>query len=235
MLQERKQTRTHLMIDGLPVLMTRKSIKNIYLKVDAQTGEICVNAPFGSPVSQIEALVRRHRSWIEKRLADISAGKTSRPSLQTPDRTALWGEPFELRTVPQPGKAAPQFDGHLLLLPVPPDASSEQIQKRLNDWYRKQLAEALPAMIRKTEAHSGLHAAEYRIRDMKSCWGTCHSRDQRIYLNLKLVKYPPRCLEYVLYHEQTHLSIPHHGPDFWSQVSVFCPNWKEIRKELNAL
>ncbi|MGN1131041.1 MAG: M48 family metallopeptidase [Ruminococcus sp.] len=40
---------------------------------------------------------------------------------------------------------------------------------------------------------------------------------------------------YVIVHEFSHLIVPNHSKDFYSVVSEFCPNYKEIKKELNNI
>ncbi len=231
----RKTTQTRLEIDGLPVLLTKKTIKNTYLRVDKDTGEVCVNAPHRATIAEVEALVRGHRDWIEERRRETTAVPEAALHLSNPMRTALWGEDFELKPLPTAKRIEPVFCGGVLWLPVPPDATAEEVQQRLNDWYRRQLAAVLPAHTAHMEAITGLQAREYRIRDMKTCWGTCHRDSRRIYLNLKLVKYPPQYLDYVLVHELVHFLVPGHSAAFWNKVAEFCPDWRRMRSELNHM
>lgn len=70
------------------------------------------------------------------------------------------------------------------------------------------------------------------IKTFKTKWGSCSS-NQNIALNFKLVHLPIKFLEYVVIHEICHLKEKNHGKNFWSLVEKFCPNYKEIRKELN--
>ena len=95
------------------------------------------------------------------------------------------------------------------------------------------LSVVLPRVIARCEAATGLHAQSWRLRDMRSRWGSCNPRDKRITLNLRLKDYPEECLEYVVYHELTHLLVSNHSAAFWQRVSQVCPEWKRIRKSLN--
>ncbi|MGE4444341.1 MAG: M48 family metallopeptidase [Candidatus Altimarinota bacterium] len=70
------------------------------------------------------------------------------------------------------------------------------------------------------------------IKTFKTKWGSCSS-NQNISLNFKLVHLPIRFLEYVVIHEVCHLKEKNHGKNFWKLVEELCPNYKEIRKELN--
>lgn len=56
-----------LVIDGIPVEVNRKKIKNMYLYVKPPAGEVSVSAPMRMPRERIERFVREKRDWIEKR------------------------------------------------------------------------------------------------------------------------------------------------------------------------
>ena len=111
---------------------------------------------------------------------------------------------------------------------------SEEERKRQKELYRKQLAEILPEVIRKCEQITELHAREWRLRDMKTRWGSCNTVKKRIWLNIQLAACPRECLEYVVTHELVHLLVPGHGKEFWAYMDRFFPDWKRVRKELNG-
>lgn len=223
-------------IDKIPVEILRKKIRHMYLRVDSETGDVTVTAPLSCPDSDIEKLVHNHLDWIDQRQRHIREQNDRGISLRKDERTALWGNPFTLEPVYYIGRKPSEpifFDGRILRLPLPENVTPKGRETRLNNWYRSRFLEALPDFTTRMETRTGLAADTYLLRSMTSRWGTCNPHEKKILLNLKLVKYPPKCLEYVLIHELTHLKIPHHGPDFWAAVAVHCPDWKEIRQQLN--
>lgn len=78
----------------------------------------------------------------------------------------------------------------------------------------------------------GVHAAERRVRTMKTRWGSCNIKDKRIWLSSYLGVYPEECLEYVIVHELCHLLERGHNARFYSLVESCLPDWKERRKIL---
>ena len=70
---------------------------------------------------------------------------------------------------------------------------------------------------------------------MKSKWGVCNVTSNTITLNQELIKLEPICLEYVIYHELSHLKHPNHSKDFWSLVEKYVPNYKQIRKSMKTV
>lgn len=111
---------------------------------------------------------------------------------------------------------------------------TEEEKKAQKEEYRSLLLRILPEVIQKCEKITGLHAREWRLRDMKTRWGSCNIQKKRIWLNLQLAAYPRECLEYVGIHELVHLLVPGHGKEFWAYMDQFFPEWKRVRKELNG-
>ncbi len=72
-----------------------------------------------------------------------------------------------------------------------------------------------------------------KTRYTTSRFGSCNYRLKTVNLNLKLVHYDKKFIEYVFLHEITHLVHQNHSKDFYILLSKLCPNYKELKKELN--
>nr|MDD3720528.1 M48 family metallopeptidase [Candidatus Gracilibacteria bacterium] len=77
----------------------------------------------------------------------------------------------------------------------------------------------------------GISFQKLTIKTLKSKRGSC-THDQKIVLNSKLLHIPYKFLEYVVIHEVCHLKEKNHSYKFWKLVEGFCPDYKDIRKEL---
>ncbi|MBR3661333.1 MAG: M48 family metallopeptidase [Bacilli bacterium] len=71
------------------------------------------------------------------------------------------------------------------------------------------------------------------IRNMKTRWGVCNVKTNRVTLNFSLIKRNIKYLDYVIVHELSHLVHANHSKDFWKLVSILVPDYKNLRKELN--
>ncbi|MGA2654702.1 MAG: SprT family zinc-dependent metalloprotease [Gammaproteobacteria bacterium] len=99
---------------------------------------------------------------------------------------------------------------------------------------RLQLQLQAEPLFSKWQAIIGVAINEWRIKKMTTRWGTCNIEAKRIWLNLTLVKKPIECLEYIIVHELVHLLERNHNRRFYAHMDRFLPNWREIKKILDA-
>ena len=92
---------------------------------------------------------------------------------------------------------------------------------------RAHLRAVVPPLLEKWEPLLEVTAAEWRIKRMKTRWGSCNTRDRRIWLSLNLADKPLPCIEYVLVHELVHLLEPSHNARFKALMTRFLPDWKQ--------
>lgn len=121
----------------------------------------------------------------------------------------------------------------ILHMRVPQNSTVEQRKKLLEEFYRKKLKLVVPDLMEHYADIVGKAPAEWRIRSMKTRWGTCNTKEGRIWLSLHLAKKHPDCLDYVIVHELTHLHEPNHSKAFWARMDVYYPEWRTVRKLLN--
>lgn len=72
-----------------------------------------------------------------------------------------------------------------------------------------------------------------RLRKMTSRWGVCNIKTKVITLNTELLTKELGCLDYVIYHELSHLVEANHSKKFWSVVEENCPDYKKWRNLTN--
>ena len=69
------------------------------------------------------------------------------------------------------------------------------------------------------------------LKLLNSKWGHCTKKND-ILINVKLLNTERKFLDYVIIHELSHCKFKHHKKSFWNNVEKFCPNYKQIEKEL---
>ena len=105
----------------------------------------------------------------------------------------------------------------------------------LDKWYIKQAKEIFKEELDRIYKQFPINIPNpsLTIRKMKTRWGVCNVKTNRITLNLELIKRDIKYLDYVIVHELSHLVYANHSAYFWNLVSVLVPNYKTLRKELN--
>jgi len=73
-----------------------------------------------------------------------------------------------------------------------------------------------------------------RIREMKTRWGSCNPSKGYINLNLKLIEKSTECIEYVVFHELSHLVYADHSTKFYNYLSLFMPDWEKRKGRLET-
>lgn len=218
--------RTHTFIlDGIPIDIQQKPIKSIRLRVYKPDGYICVSAPLFLSLSRIEQQIVAKRDWIIQQHTKFKAQVVTL-NIETGELHPFLGKHYELHLQVTNKKPWIEFTDNNIQLHIQANPSFLDKERVLNNWYRQQMMNVLPTLITKWENIIGVNAQQYRIRLMKSRWGSCNTRDKRITLNLNLIKKPLQCLEYVLVHELIHILEPGHNKRFYAFMQQFLPDWK---------
>ena len=218
-----------LSIGSFTVFVTRKRIKNLYLRVLPQEG-ICVSVPMRTTDAEISRFVLGRTDWIAQQLE--KQARIVPRGFSDGDVVPYFGKSLTLRVVDCTGCTHLALRGDTLGLTIRQDAGEDAHKKAIDNWYRKALYEAAGAMLPAIERTVGKRAGELKVRDMKTRWGTCNIRTGLITLNLRLAERPVECLRYVLTHELCHLHESGHGERFWKRMDVYYPDWKRVRKLL---
>jgi predicted metal-dependent hydrolase len=225
-----------LVIGGLNVEVIRKDIKNLHISVMPPNGRVRVAIPAHVNDDRVRGAVVSKLAWIKKQQSDFEKQpRQSEREMVSGESHYFFGRRYRLEVVEVTGKSNLAIKGNsTLLLSTPADTSKEKRLKLLDEWYREQIKERLPALLTKWQAVVGVEAHHCGIRKMKTKWGSCNTSDKRIWLNLKLAKKPPECLEYILVHELVHLLERHHNRRFKAFMDEFMPNWSLHRDTLNS-
>ncbi|MCK5761262.1 MAG: M48 family metallopeptidase [Candidatus Izimaplasma sp.] len=74
----------------------------------------------------------------------------------------------------------------------------------------------------------------FKTRYMHTRFGSSNPKYKSININLYLVNFNEKYLEYVFLHEIVHLVHHNHSKEYYALLSKFSKNYKQIKKELNS-
>lgn len=219
-----------MVLDGIEIKVDKKRIKNIYIRIKPPAGDVIISAPFHMKDEDIYIFAESKIEWIKKHRRKYEGAASRR--LVSSEKTYLWGREYTL--VIKEGRGRAEASGESIIIYEPQSSSFEQRQAELNSLYRREFSQKISELAPQWEQRMGLFADEWRVRDMKTRWGSCNTVRKRIWLSLKLASYPVCCLEYVIVHELCHLLVPNHGADFKVLMDRFYPEWKKVKKLLDG-
>ena len=225
---------TRIQLEGIPIDVTRKKIKNMHLRVHPPEGAVRISAPTRMAMATIHDFALSKLDWIRAQQLNISQQP---PPVQNDfvdgEHHYFSGKTYVLRVVEK--RATPGVSRHdsELVLQVRPGSDSTSRGAVLDAWYREQLKLVLESLTEYWQQRLGVRVSQIKVRKMKTRWGSCTPGTGAIRMNLELAKKPPQCLEYVLVHELVHLLEPGHSRRFWGLMDEFLPNWRVCREELN--
>lgn len=126
-----------------------------------------------------------------------------------------------------------------LELKLPASLTLEQKQKTITKLSKKLISNDLHGKVELllntlNEGFYNYKLNELRIREQQRLWGSYSRGTGNITLNLRLLFAPTKIIEYVIAHELSHIKISGHTKQFWNNVSIAIPDYKERRKWLRT-
>jgi len=223
-------------VNGVPVEIVRKDIKNLHLGVYPPHGRVRVAAPLRLSDDAVRLAVVGKLRWIKRQRARFDAQpRQSEREMVSGESHYVLGQRYRLNVIEYDGPNKVVLRNKTSIdFYVRPQTDASQREKALQRWYRDQLAVLVPPLLDKWQSLLGVVVSNWAIKKMKTKWGSCNPTARRIWLNLELAKKPVHCLEYILVHELVHLVERRHNDNFVALMNEFLPQWRSRRTELNA-
>jgi len=223
-------------VSGITVDVHRKAIKNLHVGVYPPDGRVRVAAPERLDDDAIRLAIVSRLAWIRRQQKGFANQvRESAREMVTGESHYFQGRRYRLNVLEQNGRPGiRQVGNRTLELCTTSGTDTETRQQILDRWYRQQLRNLIPELLETWSSIIGVDVAEWRIKRMKTRWGSCNIEARRIWLNLDLIRKPTSCLEYILVHEMVHLLERHHNDRFRELMDEFMPDWRMHRDALNA-
>lgn len=184
-----------------------------------------VAAPHGAGADAIEGMLKKHETWVLRKLRERLAQRG--PSLQwvTGEAIMFLGTPLTLDIVPGAGQPAVHEDRLMAGADLP------ALAERVGAWLKSEALACFRTRVAHFHPLLGVGAPEVRLSNARTRWGSCHASG-RVSLNWRLVQIPLRLIDYVVVHELAHLREMNHSHRFWTIVYEMLPDYAARRKEL---
>lgn len=223
-------------LNGLSINIIRKRIKTMTLRIYPPDGLIKVSAPIQLSQSKIMQFLHEKNDWIQiqhQRIKQQHAAINS-DELTTGSSIPFKGKQYLLIVEAHHGPKQIVIKDELIYCYIHPHSTKEERVKLFDGWYKQEMALVIPSRIAYWQEIIPVQVAQWGIRTMRTRWGSCNTRAHRISLNLSLIKKKPECLDYVLVHELVHLLEPSHNQRFYTLMTQFMPQWRDIQRLLEG-
>lgn len=220
----------------ITINLTRKSVKNVHLTVHPPEGRVTLVAPISTRTEVARAYAISRLGWIrlQQRALRNQARETPRQYVER-ESHRLWGRNHLLTVVEVDAKPSIKLNHRRITLSVRPGSDAAKRAEVMHEWHKRLLHAVVPDMIGRWEPRLRVKVAGYFLQRMKTKWGSCNHAAGNIRLNTELVKKPKDLVEYVVVHEMLHLLEQTHNERFVALLTRHWPQWRESRRELNAL
>ncbi|WP_295545359.1 M48 family metallopeptidase [uncultured Pseudacidovorax sp.] len=185
-------------------------------------------------IEEQEALVRQRARWIREKRALVEA-RMADEQIVTGSRLRYCGRTYftEVRHAPKLVHATLRFTASRFVIENPAGRyiSSAKVEPLLSSFFEERAREKLLRRVTYWEQHTGLQAADARIKNFKRRWANCTPQNI-LEFNPRLMELPQSVQDYVVIHELCHLVERAHNRAFWNLVARHMPDWLKRHQAL---
>ncbi|MEM1270455.1 MAG: SprT family zinc-dependent metalloprotease [Bacteroidota bacterium] len=214
--------------------MRSKRARRISITVRPYQG-VRVTVPARGSMAEAKRFVAQKQAWIERAVAKVRAREQRVVyGPETPAPTRSHRLAFVQSNVDAPSV---RVSAGTIRIQVPASLriESEPVQSVIRDGIVRALrieAKAyLPDRVAQLARRHGFSFKSVAIKNARTRWGSC-SAQNRINLNLHLMRLPDELVDYVILHELVHTVHKHHQPAFWDALEAVCPGSKQLDRRL---
>lgn len=101
-------------------------------------------------------------------------------------------------------------------------------------WLKEQAEDYIPKRVEKLAKIHNFEYSKLQLKNLNTRWGSC-SIKKILSLNVKLMYFNRKVIDYVIIHELCHLKEMNHSAKFWKLVQSIIPEYEIYRKELSKI
>ncbi|MBK8749456.1 MAG: M48 family metallopeptidase [Saprospiraceae bacterium] len=228
-------TKEKLKIADVDIEVTFKDIKNLHLSVHPPLGRVTIASPEFYDLEKVKIYAATKLSWIKREQSKIRSQEREEPKLLiTHESHQFLGKRYLLKVI-EASRSKLVLKHNIIELYALPNATLEQKQKTLYNWYKKELESQIVGFIMDYHKAMNITDINFGIRKMKTKWGSCSANNRMMWFNIELAKKPVDCIEYIVVHEMVHFLERNHNKNFILLMDKYLPNWRIWKKVLNEL
>lgn len=206
----------------IPYVYSKKRIKHTYFRL--RQGILYISSPKSLSHHDIELFI------LDK--FDVIYQKLSLYQKELDHQIMLWGKPYTIDLVK--GNFRYYIEGDIIYAHHP-KVDFELVKKRIYYVELDQKLQLMRSTIEENIENVNIKPLPYKLKYLKSKFGSYHKKHQEITLNTFLARLEPIKLEYVIYHEYAHHLVFNHSKAFYDLLSQMMPDHRHHQKDLKNI
>ena len=216
-------------IKNIKINIEKKKVKNINIKVHSDK-QVYVSCPKRANIEYVKQIILSKLNWIETRIQKLKEREQQENKNYVSEEEHYFnGKKYILEIYPVE-KAKLSYikikDQRYINMYIPENTTLENKEKLMNNFYKESLISKINEYMEKWSLILKVKPKGYKLRKMKTLWGSCNITKHTILFNTELAKKSDQAIEYAVVHELMHLIEKYHNKRFYSLLDYYYPNWK---------
>src|SRR3989338_239177 len=196
--------------------------------------QIFVKCPYKATDERIELFLKKKWVWLEKQLNFFKKfqRKMYKKEYLSGEGVLYLGRQYKLIVKKSDCDRVQVLKGQVVVHVTKKVDDGEVTKKMLNEWFRDRMqnvfAERYKEMIKRFDYKK---FPTIQIREMQKRWGS-FLKDEKIFLNPRLIHVSKECIDYVIVHELCHVKYKNHNKKFFDHLNEKHPKWELIKERL---
>ncbi|MCP5405840.1 MAG: M48 family metallopeptidase [Pseudomonadaceae bacterium] len=216
------------------IVRSAKRRRSVEFRFDAAR-QLVFRAPLRTSTAHIRRLMAKHEAWIVRQLARLHAAPAKvMTAFVDGNNIDYLGKPLRLEVQQAPSriKVARHKGSRLRITGESLDADA--VRAAVHGWLRQQATTRFPRRVALWARRMNLPYGRVLVSNPRRQWASCSYKND-LRFSWRLIMVPPRLLDYVVVHELAHVVQKNHSAAFWRLVEATLPDYRQRRKELQAL
>lgn len=207
--------------------IVRERRKTIKIIVD-KNGKLIVFCPYGLSLTQVDEILKSKERAILNKISNAKQLNENYSDIINGKSILLFGKEYKLAFSPKIKK--PSFSDEYFFVPEK-YLRAGNINLCIKKTIKEIASRVIAARLKEISQANNAYVAKIVIGDFHAKWGSCDSKSV-IKFNWRLAMLGQQIVDFVIYHEITHLKEMNHSKRFYFELEKICPNWKESREKL---
>lgn len=199
-----------------------KKIKNIHLKV--KDGQVFVSAPFFTSKDYILKFVNSNLDFINKQIE-----KQKLDNIEINQQINILDNKYQILNTTS---NSIKYSQHFIFL-----NDKYDLKKQIKVLFKEKMYNYMYNLTVKYYKLMNLscNMPTIKIKDVKTKWGSYNKVKHEIIYSSNLLFKDVSLYDYIVVHELAHILQFNHSKNFYEIIKKYCPNYKEIIKELKEV